>query len=363
MIETLFEQPQFSLPAAGKQSVLLEGLAALTEHHRARCGPYARVLAATGHPPGTRWSRVEDLPFLPVSLFKSHLLRSVEEQDVTTVMTSSGTTGQAVSRIPLDRETASLQTRALSTVLAHVIGKKRLPMLIVDSLKTIRDPRLISARGAGVLGLMRFGRDHAFLLDADMKPDPDVLKAFLDRHGGQPFLIFGFTFMAWQYLYETVRNGGHDLSQGTLIHSGGWKKLIDLAVDNQTFKSAFAAACGLRNIYNFYGMVEQMGSIFLEGTDGFLYPPNFVDVVIRDPLTLAPQPVGTPGLVQVLSLVPRSYPGHSLLTEDLGVIHAVDPQGGDRHGKALSIIGRAPRTELRGCSDTHAFDRSGARAA
>src|SRR6185295_4414343 len=104
-------------------------------------------------------------------------------------------------------------------------------------------------------------------------------------------------------------------------------------------------------IYNFYGMVEQVGSIFLEGDDGYLYPPNFADVIVRDPVTLAPAPAGVPGIIQVLSALPRSYPGHSILTEDLGIFHGVDDSACGRYGRRFSVLGRVPRTELRGCSD------------
>jgi hypothetical protein len=98
-------------------------------------------------------------------------------------------------------------------------------------------------------------------------------------------------------------------------------------------------------------MVEQVGSIFLEGDDGNFYPPTFADVIIRDPQTFEELPPGQTGVVEVLSLLPRSYPGHALLTEDLGVVHAIDPLGGNRLGKSFSILGRIPRAELRGCSD------------
>ncbi|HUP03938.1 MAG TPA: hypothetical protein VMU19_08115, partial [Bryobacteraceae bacterium] len=63
------------------------------------------------------------------------------------------------------------------------------------------------------------------------------------------------------------------------------------------------------------------------------------------------------GVLQVLSVLPLSYPGHSLLTEDLGVAH---PGGGHcgRQGKAFSVTGRLPRAELRGCSDVIAAKAS-----
>jgi hypothetical protein len=98
-------------------------------------------------------------------------------------------------------------------------------------------------------------------------------------------------------------------------------------------------------------MVEQVGSVFLEGEDGYLYAPNFADVLVRDPMTFEELPTGETGVLQVLSALPHSYPGHSLLTEDLGVIRSIDASSGGRQGKAFSVLGRLPRAELRGCSD------------
>jgi hypothetical protein len=162
--------------------------------------------------------------------------------------------------------------------------------------------------------------------------------------------------MVWQYLYRRIEKLGLDLSNGILLHSGGWKKLQEEAVSNADFRQRLLSASGLSRVYNFYGMVEQVGSVYVEGEDGYLYPPNFADVVMRDPVTLTPAPVGTPGVIQVLSILPLSYPGHSILTEDLGVVHGIDDSTCGRHGKRFSVIGRVPKTELRGCSDVHATE-------
>jgi hypothetical protein len=356
-LTTLLDAPQFNLRQADKEALLLDELIALTRHHIAHCPDYARLVEVAG-PPLESAQGLADLPFLPVSLFKSHTLKSIPDDQVQTVMTSSGTSGQQPSRIFVDRATSALQTRALAKVVTHVVGRQRLPMLIADTRAVFEDPELLSARGAGVLGMMRFGRDHTFLLDQDMRLQEDVLHEFLKARGGSPFLIFGFTFMVWKYFYEPARHLNLKLDGGILIHSGGWKKLAASAVDNATFKGAFAADLGLRRIYNFYGMVEQIGSIFLEGEDGLLYAPNFSDVIIRDPQTWAPAPLGEVGVIQVLSALPRSYPGHSLLTEDLGVLEAVDSGCGGRLGKAIRVVGRVPEVELRGCSDIHAFDNA-----
>jgi hypothetical protein len=340
----------FSKPQAERETALLDQLVELTEHHRVSSVEYRRILDAIGHPAGRTYERVADLPWLPVRLFKTHALKSVPEDEVFKTLTSSGTTGD-VSRIFLDKEAAAVQQRMLSATLQTVIGPNRLPMLLVDTKALFKNRRTFSARGAGVLGLMNFGRDHTFVLDEDDRPDVDAVRQFLAKHGDQPFLIFGFTFMAWLYLYELARDADLDLSNGILIHSGGWKKLIDQAVDNTEFRRRFEADTGLTRIHNFYGMVEQIGTVYLEGPSGDgLYCPDFADVIVRDPVTWEEVPVGTPGVIEVVSTLPRSYPGHVLLTEDRGVIHGVDD--GDWPGKRFSILGRLPRAEARGCSDT-----------
>jgi hypothetical protein len=301
---------------------------------------------------------IEEVPYLPVSLFKAMDLRSVSSDQVRVTLTSSGTTGQRTSRIAVDAETSLRQQRALGAVMKTAYGPKRLPMLVVDTSDVFKRPDLMSARGAGVLGMMRFGRDHAFALKSDLTVDRPAIDGFLARHGQEPFAIFGFTYMVWQYLYEQLRVDAPDLSSGILVHSGGWKKLAEKAVGNEEFRRRLKDQFGLHQVFNFYGMVEQIGSAFLEGADGLLYPPNFADVLVRDPRTWEHLPIGKEGVVQVLSLVPRSYPGHSLLTEDLGIVEAIDGGAGGRLGKGIRILGRVPKSELRGCSDVFAASQA-----
>ncbi|GAA0438433.1 acyl-protein synthetase [Actinoplanes capillaceus] len=337
----------FTLPQSEREPLLLKSLSDLVAHHRRHCAEYDRILAASGF---SSAASVADLPWLPVRLFKTLELKSIPDDEVFKVLTSSGTTGD-VSRIYLDKAAAAAQTRQLGATLQAVLGPKRLPMLIVDTRSILKDRRSFSARGAGVLGMATFGRDHVWALDEQGTVDVEGIRGFLARHGDRPFLIFGFTYLVWLHLYETARAHDLDLGNGILIHSGGWKKLIDQAVSPEEFRERLGRA-GLTRIHNFYGMVEQIGTIFLEGPDGgSLYCPDFADVMVRDPETWAELPPGEPGLLEVVSTLPTSYPGHVLLTEDLGVVHGIDD--GVWPGKRFSVLGRLPRAEARGCSDTY----------
>ncbi len=265
-------------------------------------------------------------------------------------MRSSGTTGQRTSRIVVDRETAKRQSEALVASFRPILGSRRLPFLAIDT-KDVILPTDLSARGAGVLGMMKFGAKTTFALNAQLEMNKDAIASFVRANGKEPFLIFGFTFLVWDKLYKAFADGELDLSNATLVHSGGWKKLEAQKVSNAEFRAALARRFNLRNVYNFYGFVEQIGSMFVEGPDGLLYPPNFTDIIVRRAHSWEPAGVGEEGVVQVVSLLPRSYPGHSVLTEDMGAIVTVDAGVAGRFGKAIRISGRAPKTELRGCSD------------
>ena len=52
--------------------------------------------------------------------------------------------------------------------------------------------------------------------------------------------------------------------------------------------------------------------------------------------------------MQLISLLPKSYPGHNILTEDLGEITKC--KCGFK-GKCFTIKGRIKNSEIRGCSN------------
>jgi len=349
-VDELLQKAQYSIPQSEKETALLAELRSLDRYHRERCADYARV-ASILFPGHDDPASPADLPYLPVGLFKKRVLSSVPPSEIFRVLRSSGTSGQSPSQVVLDLETAQLQTRALSRIMTHVLGPRRLPMILVEQADLVKDRRTFNARTAGLLGMMNFGRNHLYALDSELNPRTSELKEFLKEHGKRPFLIFGFTFLVWTRFYRQLASVGLDLSNGILVHSGGWKNLQDQSVTASDFRAAFRGTTGLTRIYNFYGMVEQVGSIFLEGEDGYFYPPNFADVIVRDPHTLEEVPHGQTGVIEVVSVLPRSYPGQCLLTEDLGAVYAVDSPACGRMGKAFSVLGRIPHAELRGCSD------------
>lgn len=355
--EDIYDVEPFSLSKEEKGRFLDERLLSLTRHHYAHCEAYRHMLETTG----VRLDELEhfkDIPFLPVSLFKELTLKSIQEEDVVKTMTSSGTTGQKVSKIYLDRSTSAHQTRALARIVSSLIGNKRLPMIIIDSPSVVKDRRLFSARGAGILGFSMFGSKRIYALDDNMELDVECLTSFLGEHQGEPLLLFGFTFMIWQHFYKKLLDSGFrpDLSNAVLIHGGGWKKLLSESVSSAQFKQGLHDVCGIpiANIHDYYGMVEQTGSIYIECECGHLHSSVFSDVLARDPLDFHVLPYGEKGLLEVVSTLPESYPGHALLTEDEGIVFGEDDCPCGRKGKYFQVLGRIKNAEIRGCSDTYA---------
>ena len=349
--DKLFNIPPFSLNKTDKAATLLPMLEHLVHHHTLGCKPFAQYINAAGFKT-SHYQSIDEIPFLPVSVFKNHELKTVAEEDVFKVLTSSGTTGQVPSKIFLDKDTANVQTKALAHIVTSVIGQERLPMLIIDSKSVLRDRASFSARGAGILGLSVFGKQHTYLLDENYELNLAEVDKFLDANNGKPMLLFGFTFMVWQFMFQLAEKRNVDLSQAVLFHSGGWKKMIEMSVTNETFKQTLKEKFGLQRVHNFYGMVEQVGSVFIENSEGHLHCSAFSEIIIRNPVDFSVMPHGEKGLIQVISVLPESYPGISLLTEDIGICHGEDDATNGWKGKYFSILGRAAKAELRGCSDT-----------
>ena len=354
-ISEILEIKPYSLDKYDKERMLSPFLNGLTHHHYTHCEPYRKMLDSVGYD-SNKVYQYYDLPFLPVRLFKMFDLCSVPKAEVVKTMTSSGTSGQAVSHIFLDRNTSANQTKTLTKIVSSFIGTKRVPMIIIDSESVVKDRNLFSARGAGILGFSMFGSKRMYALNDQMELNLNELQEFVKQYKDERIFMFGFTFMIYEHFYKELESKGIklDLSNAVLIHGGGWKKLISESVSSSVFKEKLNGVCGIQSVHDYYGMVEQTGTIYMECECGNLHTPIFSDIIIRRAHDFSIANVGEKGIIQVLSVLPHSYPGHSLLTEDEGILLGEDDCECGRKGKYFKIVGRLMNAEIRGCSDTYA---------
>ena len=358
-VDQLLALPPFGLAPDERQGLLLALLKDEIESACSRNSGYRNYIENWPVPSGSA-RRVSDLPYLPVALLKAEPpLCLVEPQEIKRILTSSSTTGQMPSRIALDSPTARRMTKGLVAIAQDFIGSSRRPYLVVDVPGSTRGGPELGARGAAIQGLQPFASEvtHCLALDqnGDLTLDRDKLRRFAESQGPSSVLVYGFTYILWKYLVKPLiaENVSLGLSGVHILHSGGWKLLQDEAVDKKTFNDGVARVfgCSVDRVIDFYGMVENVGVIYPDCSEGNKHVPAFADVIVRNPLTLEQVSEGEQGIVQVCSVLPTSFPGNLLLTEDIAEIVSYDECRCGRRGTCFRFVGRVPKAELRGCGN------------
>jgi len=303
---------------------------------------------------------VEDVPFIPVQMFKWFDLSTNPDEKVARVIKSSGTTSGSQSIVPISKETAANQMKGLKAILESYLGQKRRVMIVIDH-KGINDPKQeITARGAGVRGFSIFAKEMLYVLkeysNGELVLDLPVIESLQKEYADKEVYAFGFTYIIWKTFCEQMRERGLKLKFGdaTLFHGGGWKKLTVERVSKEEFSSTVADIIGTepRKIHDFYGMAEQTGIIFVDCEYGNKHVPNFSQVIVRDLRTLEPCKVGEKGLIEVMGVLSNSYYSYAILTEDIGHLEGTEGCPCGRKGRYFRFDSRVERAELRGCGDT-----------
>ena len=350
-IDKLLNENSYSLSRDQKKNLFSNKINELTRFHRIRCKEYKKIIDFFGFENKKNYE-LSNLPFLPVQIFKEFDLISTDKKNIVKILRSSGTSSSHTSKIFLDKKNSLEQVKALKTIVQYHIGTKRLPMLIIDKKSSIINSKDFDAKKAAFFGFSIFGKDFFYLIKENGEIDYKGLNIFL-KESNKSFFIFGFTYPVYNILYNKLikKNLKNNFSKGILIHGGGWKKMEKVSISNKKFKSDLRKKLNLKNIYNYYGLVEQTGSIFLECNCGYFLSTNFSEVLIRNE-NFELSKKSEKGFVQLISLLPSSYPGHNILTQDIGEIKDRKSCKCKLNGTRFVIHGRAKQAEVRGCSDT-----------
>jgi len=304
--------------------------------------------------------RLADLPYLPVGAFKANPpLALVGANEIKRTLTSSATTGQVPSRVILDAETAKRMTKGVTTIIRDFIGPARRPYLVIDTPENLNTQGELGARGAAIQGLGSFATEVICCLRVDQNGNTSLdLEKVLHcaaKWREAEVLAYGFTYVIWTQLVQPLQRQGItlDIPNVRVLHSGGWKRLEREAVTKDVFIEGVASVfgCSPDRVIDFYGMVENVGVVYPDCERGNKHVPAFAEVVVRNPLTLEPVAVGEQGLVQVCSVLPTSFPGFLVLTDDMAEIIDYNECPCGRRGTSFRFAGRVPKAEVRGCGN------------
>jgi hypothetical protein len=358
-IDRLLSMPPYAQAPEERHSSLLELLKEELDYACQRHAGYGNYVQCWPRDYRTA-ARVADLPFLPVRTLKANPpISFVNPDEVKRTLTSSATTSQMPSRVVLDSPTARRMTKGIVSIVRDFIGPARRPYLVVDTAGFQGGASELGARGAAIQGLQPFASETAHCLSlsaqGDLILDRDRLRQFAQDRQDTEVLVYGFTYILWNHLVKPLAAEGVclNLPKARILHSGGWKRLQDQAVEKTVFNEGLARlfGCSPARIVDFYGMVESVGVIYPDCSAGNKHGPAFGDVIVRNPLTLEPVAAGEHGIVQVCSILPTSFPGHLLLTEDMAQVLAYDGCPCGRRGISFRFAGRVPKAELRGCGN------------
>jgi len=355
-IDQLLEMDSFSDPT-DSDDIFAKSMTDSLIFHYENSDQFREFCIKKNFDPNTNFS-LNDIPFIPSTIFKKLELSSVPKTEIIKTVHSSSTTGKSPSTILIDKITSERQQKIIISILSNFIGNERKSFFVLESKNNVSTGDEISSRSSAVRGLTPFMKSIEFLLNSDLSLNVEKLKT-IDFDKFEYPAIFGFTWILYLFIekYQTnkeIKNIFSKLHVPIILHSGGWKKLQNIQISKSDFNKKISDFFNTtpNNVIDFYGMVEQLGTIYPDCEYGFKHVPSYSRIIIRDIHTLEPVANGERGFIQILTPVPHSYPGVSVLTDDIGKIIGINSCKCGRKGICFQFLERIKTADLAGCGDT-----------
>ena len=320
------------------------------------CDDYKNIAAGLGKSSVSDIQSPEDLPVIPTMLFKQHDFKSGR---YLASATSSGTSGHfSTIRFDFGALTSALKM-SLKITRYHGILSARPVRYIVMGYKPDRNTHMAVAKTAYLTTFLAPALSRKFILrrdkDGSFKPDFNgIIEAVVKYSKGRtPVRFMGFPSYTFFLLQKLEEKGiSVKLPEGSkILMGGGWKQFYKEAVDKRTFYQLAYKTLGIKeeNIVEFFGAVEHP-VLYTHCKEHHFHVPVYSRIVIRDPDTLEPLPIGQTGLVNLISPLDKATPILSVMTDDLGRLHEGGECGCGTGTPFLEIIGRVAPDDIKTCA-------------
>ncbi|MFI3302424.1 MAG: acyltransferase [Rikenellaceae bacterium] len=307
-----------------KNDLEFEALALDVFRFQARsCAPYAEYLDLVGCDiRGV--GRLEQIPFLPIELFKSHDVYSAQRAPEV-IFTSSSTTGRGEARHMMsslgnyeeafvrgfERFYGDVQGWSIYGLLPSYLQREGSSLVyMVD--------RLIERCGSGGFYLDDYER-----LLSDMEQDE------------KPKILLGVSYALW----DLVERYAPKLSNTIVMETGGMKGKRE-EIEKSEFHKILCEGFGVEHIHSEYGMAELTSQAYSKGANVFECP-EWMKVVVRDindPMSRVAR--GQRGGINIVDLASRDSCAF-VQTQDMGR---------EVEGGGFTIEGRVEASDIRGCN-------------
>ncbi|MEM9050862.1 MAG: acyl transferase, partial [Bacteroidota bacterium] len=277
---------------------------------------------------------VEDIPFLPIELFKSKEVFCGEPIDTEVIFSSSGTTGSSTSKHVV-KEIEIYKESFLSAF--ELFYRKPQDFRILALL-----PSYLERTGSSLIYMV----DE--LIKKSNHPESgfflnnlDDLRRILSKKSTAKTLLIGVSFA----LLDIIENGKMILENTIVMETGGMKGRRK-EITREELHKELTEGFGVSTIHSEYGMTELLSQAYSNG-NGIFHTPPWMKVIIRepnDPLTFIDgEKSGGINVIDLANMHSCSF----IATSDLGKIY---PDG------TFEVLGRFDYSDIRGCNLMVAMD-------
>ena len=271
---------------------------------------------------------IYEIPFLPISFFKTEQI-ICQEKPVEKIFLSSGTTGSQSKHLISD---LSIYQNSYLKSFELFYGNIT-QYCILSLLPNYREQENSSLIYMVDDLIYKSKHPHSGFYLNDYQKLSETLD-FLEKKE-QKTILFGVSYA----LLDLAKNFPKKLKYTTIIETGGTKGKRKEIIKEELHKKLSSAFC-LKKIHSEYGMTELLSQSYSLG-DGIFKSPAWKKVLIRDindPLSIIED--NKTGGVNIIDLA-NIYSCPFIATEDLGKTFA---------NETFKILGRFDNTDARGCN-------------
>ena len=272
---------------------------------------------------------IKEIPFLPIQFFKSHkvLCDGFKEE---TVFSSSGTTGQTVSKHYVSN--LDLYEKSFLKGFEQFYGN------IEDYTILALLPSYLEREGSSLIYMVEdlIKRSNSEKSGFYLNNLEDLRKVITEQeNSNKKTLLIGVSFA----LLDLVENYQFQLKNTIVMETGGMKgrrKELIRSELHELLKKGF----GVNKIHSEYGMTELLSQAYSIG-NGIFKCPTWMRILTRDTedaLTILDSP--QTGGINVIDLA-NLYSCSFIATQDLGKVYP---------DNSFEILGRFDTSDIRGCN-------------
>ena len=321
--------------------------------------PYLAFLAERQ---GFSIDRVETLPELLrmpslfVDTMKRHCFSNIPRKAAALVLTSSGTSGQKTQLILDQKSLDRLNRLAFATMHgigfsddrpAHYLAFSYDRSQAAEVGTSWSDEQCMQfAPAKSAHWLIKQDAKGAFVFDYQL-----AARLFIDLAADAPIRMLGFPAFMYQMIEEIRKITGRvQAAEGSfIIAGGGWKNHQGRPMQHASFATYVEKHTGIprENVRDTYGMTEH-GVPYASCSHGHHHVPVFSRLQVVDPLTMAAQDYGQPGLLRLFTPYNTAQPNQCVLSTDVVVLQKDCPCG--LPGDYIAGIRRGGRRKHKGCA-------------